>query len=333
MITPTQIQASVTFRPFQGPSDYPKMLAVLHGSKAADAIEDADTLDGLTERYAQMSNCRPATDMVMVESDGQLVGYGRTFWNKEANADTWLYDHMAYLLPDWRRRGVGGAMLRWLEQRASAVSLEQGHPRQAARCFQVFCRETETGKAALLEHAGYSPVRYFYMMVRPDLGEIPACPLPPGLEVRPVHTSQLHAIWEANVEAFRDHWSEPEHPETEYQGWLRNGEFQPEVWKVAWDAGSNEVAGMVLGYIDHEQNKRQRRRRGWTENICVRRPWRKRGLAHALIAENLRELKARGMTEAALGVDSESLTGALRVYESMGFRAVRRDAVWRKPML
>ena len=90
---------------------------------------------------------------------------------------------------------------------------------------------------------------------------------------------------------------------------------------------------MVLGFIDHEQNKRQRRRRGWTENICVRRPWRKRGLAHALIAENLRELNARGMTEAALGVDTESLTGALRVYESMGFRAVRRDAVWRKPML
>ena len=36
---------------------------------------------------------------------------------------------------------------------------------------------------------------------------------------------------------------------------------------------------------------------------------------------------ARGMTEAALGVDSESLTGALRVYESVGFRAVRRDAI------
>ena len=38
------------------------------------------------------------------------------------------------------------------------------------------------------------------------------------------------------------------------------------------------------------------------------------------------------MTEAALGLDSESLTGALRVYESLGFRSARRDSVWRKAM-
>ena len=78
------------------------MLAVLHGSKAADLIEDADTLEGLVARYAQLSNCVPATDVVMAESEGRLVGYGRTFWGKEGNTDTWLYDHMAYLLPDWR---------------------------------------------------------------------------------------------------------------------------------------------------------------------------------------------------------------------------------------
>jgi hypothetical protein len=50
------------------------------------------------------------------------------------------------------------------------------------------------------------------------------------------------------------------------------------------------------------------------------------------MAANLRELKARGMTEAALGVDADSLTGALDVYKSMGFEVVRREAVYRKPM-
>ena len=323
---------ALRWRSFAGPADYPKMVAVLLGSKAADGIEDTDTLEGVSERYTQLSNCDAATDMVMLETDGQLVGYGRTFWEREAKGDTWLYNHSAYLLPDWRRRGVGGAMLRWLEQRAEAVSLEHAHPRQARRFFQVFCAETEMGKAALLQQAGYSPVRHFYLMVRSNLENIPAIELPGGLEVRPVRTSQLRDIWEANVEAFSDHWGEPEHTEAEYQSWLKNGEFQPEIWKVAWDAGANQVAGMVLGYIDHEQNARQQRRRGWSENICVRRRWRKRGLARALIVQNLRELKARGMTEAALGVDTENLTGALRVYESMGFRAVRKDALWRKQM-
>jgi mycothiol synthase len=335
MATPTKIQEilawpGLRFRQFAGPANYPKMLAVLNASKAADANEDADTLSGLTERYAQLSNCDAAADVVMVESNGQLVGYGRTFWEKEAGGDIWLYNHVGFLLPAWRRRGVGRAMLRWLERRAEAASLEQAHPRYAAHYFQVLCAAPELGKAVLLERQGYSPARHFYQMVRPNLDDIPACPLPAGLEVRPVRTRHLRAIWEANVEAFRDQWGEPEHTEIEYQRWLTNGEFQPEIWKVAWDAASNQVAGMVLGYIDQEQNARQQRRRGWTENICVRRPWRKRGLARALIAQNLRELKTRGMAEAALGVDTENLTGALRVYESMDFRAVRRDALWRK---
>jgi hypothetical protein len=50
------------------------------------------------------------------------------------------------------------------------------------------------------------------------------------------------------------------------------------------------------------------------------------------MAENLRELKARGMEDAALGVDTDNPTGALRVHESMGFRPVERETVYQKPL-
>jgi GNAT superfamily N-acetyltransferase len=326
------------FRPFSGQTDYPRMLAVLTANKAADGLDDADTLEGLIERYAQTSPDELAANMVMAESGGRLVGYGRMYTEKEVKAPIWHYNHRAFVLPSWQRRGLGTALLAWLEARAVAIAREQARARPAAarageaHWHQVICFEPEAGKAALLARSGYMPARHFYRMVRPDLNQIPDCPLPAGLEVRPVRAEYLRAVWEANVEAFSDHWGEPEHPESDYQGWLRNGEFQPEIWKVAWDMATDQVAGMVLGYIDHEQNKQQRRRRGWTENICVRRPWRRRGLARALIAASLRELKARGMTEAALGVDTENVSGALRVYESMGFRAVRKDTLWRKPL-
>jgi ribosomal protein S18 acetylase RimI-like enzyme len=89
---------------------------------------------------------------------------------------------------------------------------------------------------------------------------------------------------------------------------------------------------MVLGYIIEAQNLKFNRKRGWTENICVRRPYRRKGVARALMAENMRELKRRGMTEAALGVDTENPTGALRVYESMGFKPVSVEVVFRKPI-
>ncbi len=85
-------------------------------------------------------------------------------------------------------------------------------------------------------------------------------------------------------------------------------------------------------YINPEENERFGRERGWVENISVRRPWRRRGLARALIAASIAALRVRGMTEGALGVDTENPSGALRLYESCGFAAVKREAAYRKPL-
>jgi ribosomal protein S18 acetylase RimI-like enzyme len=89
---------------------------------------------------------------------------------------------------------------------------------------------------------------------------------------------------------------------------------------------------MVLNYVNAEENRQYRRKRGYTETICVRRPWRHRGLARALLARSLRLLHKEGLTEAGLGVDAENPTGALRLYTSMGFVIERQTAVYRKPL-
>jgi len=56
-----------------------------------------------------------------------------------------------------------------------------------------------------------------------------------------------------------------------------------------------------------------------TECISVRQPWRRR-LAASLIMSSLRILQEQDTTEAALGVDTEDTSGALRLYERCGFR-------------
>jgi ribosomal protein S18 acetylase RimI-like enzyme len=89
---------------------------------------------------------------------------------------------------------------------------------------------------------------------------------------------------------------------------------------------------MVLNCIRHDENEEYNRQRGYTEAIRVHRPWRRRGLARALIARSSSVLKEQGVTEAALGVDTENPSGALRLYESMGFRPVKRNSVYRKLM-
>jgi ribosomal protein S18 acetylase RimI-like enzyme len=103
--------------------------------------------------------------------------------------------------------------------------------------------------------------------------------------------------------------------------------------QVAWDRATDQVAGQVRTFIDHEQNKLYDRQRGYTEMISVRRPFRRRGLARALIVRSLRVQKQAGMTESALGVDSENLSGATKVYEDCGFRVVKRNTIYKKPLL
>lgn len=317
----------LVFRRFRGPEDYPHMLAAINGSKAADGIERSDTLEALTNNYAHLERCDPYRDMVMAEVDGQVIAYNRAFWDQQDDGAR-IYTVFGFLLPEWRRKGIGTAMLAHGEARVREIAEE--HAYDGPRFFQSFLSEGEKGTRALLERAGYQPIRYHYEMKR-DLSEpFPDFPLPAGLEVRPVTEDHLRAIWEADNEAFRDHWGYVPGTEARYDAWIHFPGFNPSLFKVAWEG--NEIAGAVQNFLNKEENQEYNRKRGYTEGIFVRRPWRKRGLARALIVQSMKMFKEMGMTETALGVDTENLSGALRVYESCGYRQVKKSTTYRKPL-
>jgi len=317
--------AGLVFRAFRGESDYPTIAAVLQGSSDADQIEEVRTAEDVAREYAHLTNCDPYRDVSLVEVNGQVVGYKRVTWWKESNG-AYIYFHVAYLLPAWRGQGIGRAMLRHSERRLREIAAE--HATDEGAFFETFAYQTQPGLESLLREEGYAPMRYFYDMVRENLDDIPAAPLPPGLEVRPVEPAHYRTIWEALDEAFRDHWGHSPATEEDYQLWLKDPNFDPSLWRVAW--AGDEVAGMVLSYIDVRENAKYNRQRGWTEDICVRRPWRRRGLARALLVQSLHAVKERGMTEAALGVDTANPNGALSLYESVGFQVAKRITVYRK---
>jgi mycothiol synthase len=167
-------------------------------------------------------------------------------------------------------------------------------------------------------------------MVRPSVNDLLNAPMPDGLEIREVIPEHLPAIWAAADEAFRDNWGYRAATDNDYQVFLTDPVLSDSsLWRVGWDG--DQVAGQVRGYINAEENERFGRKRGYTEFISVRRPWRRRGLARALIAATFPLFRARGMTEAALGVDVDNTSGALRVYESCGFRPIGRSSTYRKP--
>lgn len=157
---------------------------------------------------------------------------------------------------------------------------------------------------------------FFFEMVRPIDKEIPECPLPQGIEIRSVEEKHLRQIFDAENEATRDYWGHIEYGEEQFHAWLDDRRCQPHLWKVAWQG--DEVCGMVRNYIDELENQTQQRLRGYTEFISVRRHWRRKGLASALLADSIAMFTRLGMQETALGVDTENPSSALTLYQNMG---------------
>ena len=108
----------------------------------------------------------------------------------------------------------------------------------------------------MLEKFGYQPARYEFMMKRLIDDPLPPAPMPAGLEVRPVLKEHIRQIWDAGDEAFKDHWGYVPSTELNYQDWMGWRGFQPDLWKVAWDG--DQIAGMVLNFIDNPENKEYR---------------------------------------------------------------------------
>jgi mycothiol synthase len=317
----------LVFRRFRGEADYPAMVTILDACNAADRLDYINTVEEVAWVFAHLTNCDPERDMVFAEVEGETVAFSRVWWVEESTGER-LYMSLGFVRPDWRRRGLGAAMLRYNERNLRAIAGR--HPAEIPKLFRVWAMDTEDGAQALFAAAGYEPVRHYIMMTRPIDAPLPDAPLPAGLEVRPVEPGHVRAIWEAMWEARRDHWGYVEPTEQDYERWTGGRLFAPELWKVAWEG--EQVAGMVLNRLDREQNEQYQRQRGYTQDIFVRRPWRRRGLARSLLVQSIGMFREMGMAETALGVDTQNPSGALRLYESVGYREVQRHTFFNKAL-
>jgi mycothiol synthase len=322
---------NLRFRTFRGEVDYPIITAIVNACKAADGMDHSTTLEDVRNTYTHLFNCDPYRDMLFAEVEGRDVGYAIVWWQMNSDGE-WVGFNVGFVVPEYRRRGIGRTLLDFVENRLLEISnhlieTEQLSP-SAPRYYLNTVVDKEFAKESLLRHTGYRVIRYEYDMIRPDLENIPDLPLPAGLEVRPVLPEHYRPIFDASNEAFRDHWCYFVEPEESFQRVLVDPNFDPSLWRVAWDV--DQIAGMVLSFINTAENAEFNRKRGYTENICILRPYRKQGLAKALIALSLKALKERGMDHAALGVDAENTSGATHLYEKMGFRVVDRGTIYQK---
>ena len=313
-------------RPFNRDRDLDGLVDLITEANVFDVVDYIPTAQDLRVDLERAPDFDPDHDVLLAETDGRIVG--ATLQRGRLRTGTVVHYLEGWIRPAYRRRGLGRELLHWAEARAREIA--DVWPGEEPHAVGSWPDEHEVGAIALLESEGYRVVRYGYMMVRPLDEPIVDAPLPDGLEIRPVVPDDHRRIWDADVEAFRDHWEAADRTEEDFTAWYASPELDTSLWRVAWDGA--DVAGSVLSFIFPKENESLGVNRGWLQHISVRRPWRRRGLASALISESLHVLRERGLREAALGVDAENASGALRLYESHGFRKFRMGISYRKSL-
>jgi mycothiol synthase len=258
-------------------------------------------------------------DVFVVETqDGRIVGSDE-FYNEgdhcKLKADGCVH-------PEFRGLGIGTSLLVKMEERARA-EMELAEPDKRVVLQSMINAKNEAGDP-MLRPMGYIPIRYFWRM-EIKLQEMPAAvTFPAGIELRPfIKDEHAVTVWQANNEAFRDHWGSHERT---YDDWSHalfgNPNFDPTLWMVAWDG--DYVAGFC-------QN-RVRMGIGWVGTIGVRRPWRGKGLGFALLKHSFGEFYKRGMKTIGLGVDAQNPTGATRLYQKVGMHPASEYVTYEKEL-
>lgn len=317
------------FRHYRGEEDLPAMLGVYTAAHEADGLEEVTTLEQMTLNYATLVNCDPARDLVIAEVDGEAVAYARVFWNDLVEGGR-SYENFGFVHPAWRRRGIGGAMHSRNEVRLREIAAEHGDI-GGPKWLASEGIDADPGNTALLLGNGYEPARFFYDMVAHSLEAIEERPMPDGIELRSVDRDQYRAIWLGSAEAFRDHWGEQEWTEEDWTRFDADPDnADPRFWRIGWADG--EVAGAVVTTVPEEENARHGRSRVFVAMVSVRRPFRRRGLARALLAGSLVAAREAGFTSASLGVDTDSPTGATALYTSLGFVPEKTFTTYRKQL-
>jgi mycothiol synthase len=309
------------------PEDLPGLAELRTRCNQADGTEDVYTVAALQNEIDHASGWDPAADQFVAERDGAIVGWARVSVALMASGEQ-VFECVIRVHPDHRGQGIGRALLRRAEARARERALVEPH--DGPRLLAAFATDTAAGAQHLYESEGYAAVRYFFHMIRDDLEDLAEPILPDGLEVHPVRDEEIDTIFAAEEEAFRDDWMEAIQTEEDRRRYLGHPHVDPRLWQVAWHG--DEVAGIVFPSVDAEANARYGRRRVLLDAVAVRRPYRRRGLATALMLRALRAARGAGMTSADLWVDTANVSGALRIYERLGFRAALRSTAYHKDL-
>jgi len=291
--------------------------AVIRSAEIADRIPIVTPRQEVDDMFAD-PYFEPDTDGVVVEVDGSIVGWGRIH-HRPSTADFDKAYIQGDIHPHYRRRGLGTALLRWQLERAA-----QCMTTVPSRYIRADVYDWRSDACALFEAGGMKPVRYTDELRMPLA--IPQLPSPLAVEVMRWTSDHTEGARRVINEAFTDHWGSTPRDEEAFRSLLSTYGTRLDLSHVAVAGG--RIVGAVLNFHVPEDEEVTGRLDGWIGTLGVARPFRRRGVATALIVASLGSFRAAGLTHAMIGVDSENPSGAHHLYRRLGFEPVNRSVTY-----
>jgi GNAT superfamily N-acetyltransferase len=237
--------------------------------------------------------------------------------------------------PAYRDRGVEEILLDWIEARAlQALSKAPA----GARVSVGQMRPTvDAAGGERMRARGYEVKRVFQEMQIEMDGPPPSPVFPPGIvpgsmaDLPGTPDQRLRRVVDADQTIFRDHWGFVEMPfEQEFADWRHwvetDPHYEPGLWFVALHG--QEIVALSLCAPKSAQDPDM----AWVHSLGVTRPWRRQGIALAMLHHTFGAFYRRGILKVGLGVDGESLTGATRLYEKAGMHSIYQETVYEKEL-
>ena len=260
-----------------------------------------------------------------------MVGYVKRDW---VDTNDGLREHRTggAVDPAWRRRGIGSALLRDSERRSAMLAAEQ--PTDRPLVLGCFTDDRNVGARALAQREGYEPVRWFFDMQRPGRGRRAARDPAaagrdrgaPGRRVAvPRHLARRHRGLPRPLGRWRRVRGGASSATSTHPTSIRRC--------GSWPGRATRSSPASINTIYAHENAALGLKRGWLDSVFTRRAWRKRGLGLGARSRAASTCWPSAAIEvAALGVDADNPSGALRLYESFGFAVTERGTAWRKPL-
>ncbi len=317
----------LSFRVIRGEEDADAVYALRAGCVERDQVDLLSTSEGLPSRaefhttLAKAAAAQQQDRRLVAEINGEVVGYGLIdSWSEDDGR--WVYLILGWVLPAWRGRGIGTALLHWGEQATRQVAAGE-HPNERFE-FAANASSTQADATALLLHEGYR-AGYTVLEMGLDFAALPPVhALPADVEVRPVLPEHIPFIADSIGEAYRNEYADNRFQETwqfeESVARLSAPRQDPALWQIAW--AGQQVVGEVLPLVENG--------RALMYDISIRPVWRRKGLARALLTRALWDLRGRGVDVIRLNTVAEFRTRARDLYASVGFQLLKEFPRYRK---